>query len=530
VALKPAPLTAARGRLVLALAISVGAACAHGNEQFIVWHRPFPPVTQYAAEPTPQPAFVDAHFSPELAKQIELAADARGIALQGDGRLVQIARLLAGRKDASAPPPARLLELAASQLGVFDPGFDVIIIPAPPDLAKPLSAALTRHLTGQVFTHYGALVLTRGAQRWLTLVLSERRLRLAPVPRALALGQPIRLQGQLPEGFAAPRVDALIDGKRLLLPLGSDRDFSVQLPAARAGLQRIEILGDDRLGGVVLAKLAIYVGMAAPRDIVLPRHERGYDPRATADAVFASLNRERAKANLPALIRDSRLDVLAAAHSVDMRDHGFLGHTSPRSGTPERRVSQAGLSTALVLETIARGADGTALEASAAVPPAELRNLLSPGVTHVGIGISALPDPHGPTLVATELFARLAEPLELSSATPRLLALINQARVQRGASTLALDSSLVAVAERAAARFGADLDPSTAGVLADMQREFNDFSLVYHRVNALITRTARLEDAATLEPALNPAADRIGIGIARTRDELLVVLAVGTRH
>ena len=108
--------------------------------------------------------------------------------------------------------------------------------------------------------------------------------------------------------------------------------------------------------------------------------------------------------------------------------------------------------------------------------------------------------------------------------------MINEARVRRGASTVALDPSLVAVAEQAAARFGGDANPSTASVLADMQREFNAFSLVYHRVNALITRTARLEDAATLEPALNPSADRIGIGIARTREELLVVLAVGTRH
>jgi hypothetical protein len=99
---------------------------------------------------------------------------------------------------------------------------------------------------------------------------------------------------------------------------------------------------------------------------------------------------------------------------------------------------------------------------------------------------------------------------------------------------VALDPALVAVAKRAAERFVNEPGATEASVLAATEREFDKFSLVYRRVSSLITLTARLDDAATLEPALSTEASAIGLGIAQdTRAEggsLVIVLLVGSRR
>jgi uncharacterized protein YkwD len=276
----------------------------------------------------------------------------------------------------------------------------------------------------------------------------------------------------------------------------------------------------------------VYVGAPFPRGLSVLPHERRYDFAAVAQQVFASINRERTRAGLPALVRDARLDALALAHSVDMRDHDFVGHGSVRSGDPLQRVAQAGLPTTLVLETIARGSAPEALEASPSAPAGELRNLLSRSITHVGIGITAQYDAHGPLLLATELFAELPEHIEVASATPRLLGLINAARVKRAAPTLVLDPGLGSVALEAARRFVDDASATEQSVLADADRELGRFSLAYRRVNALIVAVPRLEDAAQLEPTLDAEASAIGIGIAQGsragKPVLVVVLTLGT--
>src|SRR5262249_39683472 len=161
-------------------------------------------------------------------------------------------------------------------------------------------------------------------------------------------------------------------------------------------------------------------------------------------------------------------------------------HDSLRSGDPKLRVTRAHLPAALVLETIARGGEPSALEASAAAPAGELRNLLSRSITHVGIGLTALPDPHGPLLVATELFIEQPAPVGAAAATPRLLALVNDARWKRGTATLALDSGLCEVARHAAERFSREPSVTEQTVLADADRELGRFALAYRRVNALV--------------------------------------------
>jgi uncharacterized protein YkwD len=388
----------------------------------------------------------------------------------------------------------------------------------------------------QTFTHYGAALVTRDGKRWLSLVLTVRRLALEPVPRSVPANTPIQLHGRLPDGVVNPRVELLLaSAPRALLPLGSGPEFSVQLPTPRSGLYRIEIAADTDSGSVTLAKLPVYVGTPVPPRIELPPARQAYDFAALRARVFASINRERQRVGLPALARDSRLDAIAQQHSLDMIDRGFIGHRSPGTGDPKQRVSRAGLSPALVLETLARGADGAALEASAVDPSGEGRNLLTRGVTHVGIGVVAVPDAYGPMLLATELFAQLAAPPDAAAATPRLLSQLNVARAKRGNDPLSLDPALSEVAARAAQRFMSDPSITEQQVIDTAQRELTKFSLAYRRVNALLTLTHDVDDAASLEPALDARAAGLGIGIVEgQRAEhgavLAVVMIVGVRR
>jgi uncharacterized protein YkwD len=506
------------------------ACAARSPSNTLMWPAAYPTAREYATTGEGPAAFLGDAPSVAVRGLIERAADARGLAVRGDGRLATLAKFLAHRRDPTQPPPPRLLEFGARQLGLFDPSIEAYILTAASDRSDELVEALKSRLGSQPFTHYGALVVTRAGEDQLTVVFSERRLTLASVPRSVAVGQPIRLEGQLPAEYTNPRVDLLAQGKRVILPLGDGHDFSAQLPTTAAGLYRVEIVADARLGSVVLAKLPVYVGSAAASGIELPSFERAYDTAAIAARIFESINRTRADAGLPRLTRDARLDVLAAQHCADMRDHGFVGHMSPRSGDPQKRVTRAGMSAELVLETIARGPDPHALETNLGAPSGEIRNLLSRAVTHVGIGVVSLPDAHAATLVATELFVALPAPVDPGTATPQLLSLVNEARARRGERTLLLDAGLSGVARETAERFVDDPNASEQSVLAAADAELGKFSLSYRRVNALITLTSRLDDAAALEPVLDAAASGLGIGIAhgsRGSGTTAIVMVVG---
>jgi len=330
------------------------------------------------------------------------------------------------------------------------------------------------------------------------------------------------------------RVEVLTDTSRALIPLAPGRELSVQLPAAQPGLQRIELRGEGAKGMETLAKLPVYVGESFPKQPARRSAEVDRDLAAVGQRIVASINRERAKAGLAPLERDARLDGLAHSHSLDMRAHDFVDHTSARTGDARQRVAQAGLPTTLVLESVARARDPVALEAGPLTPTPELGNMLSRQATHVGVGVVRQQDAYGDLLIVTEIFVELPQRLDVASAGPALLGLVNEARTRRGAPTVSLDSGLSSVAARAAENFVQDPEATERAILAQADKELSRFSLSYRRVNALLALTPRLQDAAALEPALDPEANGLGIGIAQGErggaSVLAIVMILGTRR
>jgi uncharacterized protein YkwD len=452
--------------------------------------------------------------------------------LHADARLAHLAQQLSegnGRVSQSQ------LELAVRRLGIYDPRYRVFTQAIPGDLPRSgVSALLEDALRAHGFTHYGAVWGERAGVRTLTVVLSARRVWLSPLPSSVPLHSTLHLRGRLLDAFRNLRVEVLSDSGRAFIPVSAGSEISVQLPAARAGLHRIELRGEGDKGLETLAKLPVYVDEPFPGAPASEHVRATQDIAAIAQRVFESINRARAQAGLPPLERDARLDGLAQAHSLDMRDHDFVDDASARTGDAVQRVAQAGLPTPLVLESVARAANPAALEAGPGTPANELGNMLSRQVSHVGIGVAAQRDAYGELWIATELFVELPERLDIAGAAPRLLGLLNEARVARGAPTVALDPGLCSVAVRAAEHFVSDPSATERGILAQADKELVRFSLSYRRVNALLALTPRLQDAASLEPALDPDASGIGIGIVQgTRagaSVVAIVLILGTRR
>ncbi|MEY4579916.1 MAG: hypothetical protein RL701_4619, partial [Pseudomonadota bacterium] len=305
-------------------------------------------------------------------RALQQVAEVQGLTLRPDARLDRLAAWAAADTETIS---ATRLEFAARRLGLYDPQFTVFNVAAD----ASLSAAILRELATQPYTHCGiAFTQTSRAHtpRHATLVLSRRRIQLNAVPSSVAVGVALHLRGHMPSGFSNARVELISAAGRVVVPLGAARELSVQLPTTQPGLHRLSVIADSASGDEVLAKLPIYVGTPFP-DAIFPKSDRSYDYAAIARSIFESINRERERAGLPLLQRDSRLDSLALQHNADMRTHEFIGHNSAQTGSPTERVARAGLPTALVLETIARAAAPNMLEASGTAPAGEVRNLLS---------------------------------------------------------------------------------------------------------------------------------------------------------
>lgn len=504
------------------------AACVHSSAQTKLWLAPGTRAPNYEAMDAGDPAYVERIRSPELRAAVESGARSNGVDLHGDGRLALLATYAAEHASHGTLPP-RLVEELARHFGLFDPVVELILLDVPRESpAAPLIAALGERLSGREFTHYGASLHSDDEHTWVAVALSERQLALDPVPSVVAVNAPLRLRGVLPEGFDQPRIDVMAeDAPRMLVPAGSEREFNVVVPTPKKGMYRVEVLGEGPSGTVVLAKLPVYVGTKAPKAFEQQKNESALDATAVRKQLLEAINQQRTAAGLGPLSSHAGLDAIAERHCIDMRDHAFVSHSSVLTGSPVERVKNAGLTSSLVLENILRGRDTRALQPSP--QSAEHQNSMHRGVTHVGIGVVAVPDVHGPLLLVTELFARLDQSVDASLAEPSLLSQLNAARSQRGYEPLVLDTDLSEVARSSAQSFFDDPSSTEQSVVDQAQDRFQRFSVAYSRVNAVLAVTRELEQVGTLEPTLDPAATGVGIGIAqgeRAGGRVLAVMVV----
>lgn len=108
---------------------------------------------------------------------------------------------------------------------------------------------------------------------------------------------------------------------------------------------------------------------------------------AAADHLADSIVALRADGGAPALRRDARLDSVALAHAEDMAEYDYVGHDSPRTGTPLSRIGYVRIRATRVAENVVRAAtpdEAIRLFAESAPHRAEI---LAGDVTDFGVAV-----------------------------------------------------------------------------------------------------------------------------------------------
>ena len=213
---------------------------------------------------------------------------------------------------------------------------------------------------------------------------------LAAVPRRIAHGRSASLAARVDRRYRGPQVVVTTpDGQVHEAAPAPGSEVGVDLRCGADGRYQVEIVGSGAAGPAVLANFPVFCGMAPEQALsgVAALPQGPADPVAAERELVALVNRDRARAGLPALIVDPRLTAIARAHSQDMADHDFVGHVSPRTGTAMDRVRRAGLRPELVLENVGRAYGASEAESGFLASPGHRGNLLDPHARRVGVGV-----------------------------------------------------------------------------------------------------------------------------------------------
>ena len=454
-----------------------------------------------------------------IEQAIANASKRRGARLAGDPRLLRLASWVAEHlaPDGTLPIQAAL-DQAARHLGLTEPTPHVVVIASndPTDVGPRLGDDIHSLLAEHDYSHYGGVAIERDGLSVYVVALVFRFLELEPVPRALPAGATIQLSGRLTHGFASPELAVTRpDGQVMRGAPNSGSAFEFHVPAGTRGIYRVEILGESALGIAVVANFPVYVGEPPKDSIDLGSVEAPVrDAREAAHRLLAMINGERERAQLAPLALDGELSNVAAAHVTDMLEHGFVGHTSPTTGTASQRVERAGIRTSLVLENIGRGYSLGEVHAGLMESPGHRGNLLHPQATHTGIAVAVQNEGGHNVYLVTQLFIRVTPKLS-GDALPALLAAINAARDEAGRRPLQNDAYLSGVAARAAERCFAGSTPGDAAVMQSVRSDLQHQHNHSQGVSALLSFASSLSDLAQIDALLDANAQRIGLGLVQ---------------
>lgn len=238
--------------------------------------------------------------------------------------------------------------------------------------------------------------------------------------------------------------------------------------------------------------------------------------RGVAAELVRLLNRERRRAGLHALKRHGKLDQAARTHSQDMANHQFVGHHSPSTGTPAQRVQRTGAVATVVRENVAMAYSTRELHDGWMDSRGHRENILSPEVRQVGIAVVPRQEGNLRLLFATQVFAKIAPRLTVSTAPRKALRKLQVLRKQAGVAKLREPAGL----RKAAARIARLLGKTRAGKRdGRLQRELSGVSLP-RGARSLSAALVTLIDIDQLEDTrllLSRKVGWIGIGAFRPK-------------
>jgi uncharacterized protein YkwD len=451
---------------------------------------------------------------------IERAAQMNSMPLEGDPRLATLAEWVAERLGPDGePPPNEVVEFFARHLGLVEPVPHIMVLGQPSDgLTDGVASSVGQFMQRQTYNRYGAAVVERDRLVVAVVMLSWRWLELEGVPRRVEGGTALTMRGRLLGDHRNPTVVvAPPDGAVRRLPAGSGPEFDVRVPTEASGIYQVELVGRGEHGDTVIANFPVFVGRDIPRTVRLDAvgESNGQDVDSIRRELLDMLNETRREAGLTPLTEHAGLRDVALAHSNDMAEHDYIGHTSPRTGTAADRVRSASMTSGLVLENIGRGYSAREIHRGLLESPGHRANLVNPDVSHVGIGVVAQPEGSRSAFIVTQVFVRMSERVDLSGAPQELVGLINRARSARGARPLEPQDHLSTAAQNAAEEFFRNPELSQQDAVDDASASLRRFAIAYRRLGGVMAIVATVDEAGALEPTLDPDVRHVGIGVAQ---------------
>jgi uncharacterized protein YkwD len=286
----------------------------------------------------------------------------------------------------------------------------------------------------------------------------------------------------------------------------SDGSFMTTFVPDEKGEWIVELLATGPRGPVPVAQLTVYAGVPLPTKFegVWPPDESGIDSQAAAaEELDAFFHQERERFGLSPLTRDPRLDAIAKAHSEDMRDNGFVGHTSPTTGEAGARLRRAGYRAVGYAENVALNQSLWDAHAGLLRSLGHRRNILSRDLTHVGFGAASKDE----SWLVTQLYA-VPRPVvaDVDAARATILKRLQAARRKAGLRPLKHERSL----EKAARQEAKARDPAPRSAL-------NRVTLK-RRGTAWVVVLSTVESFAPDEILLDAAWREVGIGLHQRDD------------
>lgn len=372
-----------------------------------------------------------------------------------------------------------------------------------------------RLFEGQGLTHLGVAEAVASDGRGCVAAVASRRLlevtglprveRLdATVPSVITLSLSRRREGRLfvlsPDGF----VDRI--------PLsGSDKRQTHTLPFRREGRHVVEVLVEDvdadgnPRGAPEVALLWPYtrgrqtLAMPVP-EVLFP--DAGHDDAALTFRTEALVQRLRNEQLLEPLKVSPALAEVALARAAALGDQAALGHRldgeDPKAALRARFGDEPRAQFIRLAEVQARG--GTLKDAWETLvdSPAHRYELVSLGVTHVGVAVARANDALGrPTVNLVMLLGRRPPNRDPNTVQQELLSATNAIRTKRGFDPLTVSDTLETTARRLATRM-MEVSRVDDGLLGGPVGE------VALEADASITKVyplvARIDDPALLSP------------------------------
>jgi uncharacterized protein YkwD len=360
-------------------------------------------------------------------------------------------------------------------------------------------------------------------------------LEIEPCPATAALGGTWIMHGKLIGTWHD--LNALVlrpDGNlETVAPEVDGQQVRVAVPAGdKVGKIEVQLVGTGPDGPGKLVQLRVFAGQPPPRRFtarVAPDESQLASAADAAEWAFELLNRDRARHGMAPLRWDDQLASVARDHSTDMRDSGFFGHLSPRTGLHTQRLDAADYRAVASAENLAHNASIWEAEQGLLHSLGHRRNLLDAEFTHVGIGVAGQESDGGRRRWwVTQLFARPVRDVDEATELQRLRAAVDAQRAGKNLKSLESDAHLDEVASLAAVRvLQGELDGASALALESARER----GLLRGRLRAWAASLPELGKLQLPEVLYVPEARRLGLAVAQDRKartgHVAVVVLVG---